>query len=181
MPGLDRTLVRARSVACYNDALRRLAEQGAAREDLGEATRRGIADVHCGDSWLDALERVYGLTARAEPVRPCGQEADEPWFGSPDVFLPFIHGCRNDRDTLIFATPSRVGAATSATCPGSRDAPRTELRWSLQPPEMLGPVPGRGAPALTSYGFEMSAWVDATVVRCSPETSRLSSFGETDR
>jgi hypothetical protein len=101
MPGLDRTLVRARSVACYNDALRWLAEHRATREELGEATRRGIADAHWGNAWLEALERVYALAASVDPVRPCGHKDDEPEFGSPDVFIPFVHPCGNDRDTLI--------------------------------------------------------------------------------
>jgi glycosyltransferase involved in cell wall biosynthesis len=101
MPGLAGALVQTRSVACYNDALHALANQGAAREELGEATRRGIADVHWGNAWLEALERVYALAARIDTVRRCSDETDEPWFGSPDVFIPFIHSVSNDRDTLI--------------------------------------------------------------------------------
>jgi hypothetical protein len=100
-PGLDGILPQARSVACYGDILNRLAEDRHSREELGEAIRHRIVSVHCDAAWLEALEGVYALAARIDPVRPSVKEADEPWFGSPDTLIPFIHGCRYDRDDLI--------------------------------------------------------------------------------
>jgi len=57
--------------------------------------------VHCGDPWREALEEVYALAARVHPVAPCTESVDQPSFGSPDVFIPFVHTGHKDLDALI--------------------------------------------------------------------------------
>jgi hypothetical protein len=101
MPGLDKTLVRARTDTDYNNDLLNLAESGSRRQDLGEATRQGVAGIHCGEAWRQALEQVYALAARVDPVPPSSGGTDEPCFGVPDVFVHYVHGCPGDRDGVL--------------------------------------------------------------------------------
>ena len=113
MPGLMETLQRPRTAAAYRELLSRLAADAAVREELGQATWRGIAALHGGPAWRAALDKVYALSARVPPAPPSHDRRDAPSFSVPDVFIPFVHG-GGDPDILVSAQLHLMPAARRA-------------------------------------------------------------------
>ncbi|MHA6644803.1 glycosyltransferase family protein [Mesorhizobium sp. A623] len=101
MPGLEGHLVRALDLAAYNAALNALAADPAGREKRGDATRLGITTHHQGPAWSAAVAAVYKAAGAVSPVQPAAIALDVPHLGSPDVFVPFVHGQMLSRDQLI--------------------------------------------------------------------------------
>lgn len=100
MPGLEGHLIRASNQVAYNFVLDALAADPGRRERLGEATRLSIAAHHQGPAWKAAVMAVYEAANAVLPV-DLARGIDVPHFGSPDVFVPYIHGQTLSRDQLI--------------------------------------------------------------------------------
>jgi hypothetical protein len=85
-PGMDGSLIRARTLREYESHLAKLIGEAAFREETGRRTRDDIAFMHIGEGWNQALETMYGsLPLTSQP--PAGSRADETQSGELDVLL----------------------------------------------------------------------------------------------
>jgi glycosyltransferase involved in cell wall biosynthesis len=91
MPGLDGTMVSARSHAAYAQHLDALIGDPEYRRRLGQATRAHILACHAGAAWQSALEEVYRRALAAPRPAPPGMAPQVPSFDELDLLLP-LHG-----------------------------------------------------------------------------------------
>jgi hypothetical protein len=92
MPGLSGNLIRVKDIDEYTVALSRLIEDQNFRLSLGQATKSKIEVNHWGESWQNALDKVYHQAVTLPIVAPPSASVDEVSLNEPDVFLPSVNG-----------------------------------------------------------------------------------------
>jgi glycosyltransferase involved in cell wall biosynthesis len=92
MPGLTGNLIRVRNLEEYTDVLSQLIEDEEYRLALGEATKNKISEKHWPNNWRSALENVYTVASKIQPVTVSYSPKDQMFLDEPDVFLPNVHG-----------------------------------------------------------------------------------------
>lgn len=92
MPGLTGNLIRVRNLEEYTDVLSQLIENEEYRLALGEATKNKISEKHWPNNWRSALENVYNVASKIQPVTVSSFPKDQMFLDEPDVFLPNVHG-----------------------------------------------------------------------------------------
>jgi hypothetical protein len=99
--GLDAVLVRTSSLEDFQREVVRLISDRDLREDLGSRTRATIEATNTGDSWRQALSRVYEQAFGAPRRVPAVPLCEMPRLDDIDAFSPFVFG-----NILQQATPA---------------------------------------------------------------------------
>jgi glycosyltransferase involved in cell wall biosynthesis len=86
-PGVDEHMLCPADPEAFDKALSHAIADAAWREDVGERTRRAIADTHTGDGWRASIAEVYALAARSQARPVAGRP--ERTVGTLDVL---VHG-----------------------------------------------------------------------------------------
>jgi hypothetical protein len=89
-PELEGTMIRARNLDDYCDAIKRLIQNTEARSKLGRRTRELIQQAHVGLGWNEALESVYSRCSAIEPMKHGVTAIDVSRADSLDIRLVSI-------------------------------------------------------------------------------------------
>ena len=90
-PGLDATILRARSPDDFSAILGRLVRDPHFRRLKGEETRSEIEAVNMGENWRGALLQTYEKVLSGRGPRNRIAER-RPRFDDIDLFIPFVYG-----------------------------------------------------------------------------------------
>jgi glycosyltransferase involved in cell wall biosynthesis len=92
MPGLSGNLIRVRDIDEYTVVLSRLIEDQNFRSSLGQATKSKIEAIHWGESWQNALNKIYHQAVTLPVVVTPLASVEKVSLKEPDVFLPSVNG-----------------------------------------------------------------------------------------
>ena len=101
-PGVDDLMVRPGTPEEFREQMRRLLEDAAYREDLGDRTGRAIRDTHTGEGWRAALRGLYDVAVRppvaGDVVAPTRRE------GPLDTYVTLVQARNPFHDGIRGAT-----------------------------------------------------------------------------